>query len=573
MPDHRQGRLSFGVLALCVLLVSAFGRMPPGFAQATPEDDFADFGQGLMPDTADDLRNVPYTSEYRAFLPDRVDLSNWFPTPGAQGRQNSCVAWAVGYAARAYYASKIEARDVRDLGNIPSPAYIYNSIRETSKECLSGAKISSALNLLTRGAMSLKQVPYSPAICPRPSEALQALASDFRIARWLLVDPQSPDQIKGALAHGHPVIISFRTTKAFHRLKTGQVYRDPDQFLGYHAITLVGYDERRQAFKLINSWGPKWADGGFGWVDYDTLRSEVRAAYLMRIEITPGPQPIGPSAEVTPQPLPTPRPAPPPVVAPRPQPSSPPAVVMPLPAPAPQRPAPTPDDVGPVPPSPPLGPTPSPVLADLECSQIRVVEQGGRRMITGFVGKDEDVPVVRAAFKDSDVDIFVRPWPQCEALLTLDKSLARSDRPRVSITRPSGEALASGQPLVFEVETPSFPSYLHVAYIQADGTVLNLIQPTLGSLIAHPPRTKVMIGDGRSGGPKFNVTPPFGREMLIVLAGRSPIFSDQRPTQETERQFLTALRRALIAKPDPSSPDRDVTAGFDAIVTIEGRDQ
>ena len=194
-------------------------------------------------------------------------------------------------------------------------------------------------------------------------------------------------------------------------------------------------------------------------------------------------------------------------------------------------------------------------------------------MITGFVGKDEDVPVVRAAFKDSDVDVFVRPWPQCEALLTLDKSLARSDRPRVSITRPSGEALASGQPLVFEVETPSFPSYLHVAYIQADGTVLNIVQPSIGSLVAYAPRTKLVIGDGRSGGPKFNVTSPFGREMLIVLAGRSPIFSDLRPTQETERQFLTALRKALIAKPHPSSPDREVAAGFDAIVTVEGRDQ
>jgi hypothetical protein len=56
--------------------------------------------------------------------------------------------------------------------------------------------------------------------------------------------------------------------------------------------------------------------------------------------------------------------------------------------------------------------------------------------------------------------------------------------------------------------------------------------------------------------------------MLIVLAGRSPIFSDLRPTQETEREFLTALRKALITKPDPFAPDRDVAAGFDAIVTV-----
>jgi hypothetical protein len=117
---------------------------------------------------------------------------------------------------------------------------------------------------------------------------------------------------------------------------------------------------------------------------------------------------------------------------------------------------------------------------------------------------------------------------------------------------------------VLEVETPSFPSYLHVAYIQADGTVLNLVQPGVGSLNAYPPRSRVVIGDGRARGLQFKVSAPYGREMLIVLAGRSPIFPDLRPTQETEREFLSALRRALVAKPDPSLPDRDVTAGFHA---------
>jgi hypothetical protein len=99
--------------------------------------------------------------------------------------------------------------------------------------------------------------------------------------------------------------------------------------------------------------------------------------------------------------------------------------------------------------------------------------------------------------------------------------------------------------------------------------VLNLVQPTVGSLTAYPPRSKIVIGDGRAGGLQFKVSAPFGRVMLIVLAGRSPIFSDLRPTHETDREFLTALRKALIATPDPLSPDRDVAAGFDAIVTVE----
>jgi hypothetical protein len=180
---------------------------------------------------------------------------------------------------------------------------------------------------------------------------------------------------------------------------------------------------------------------------------------------------------------------------------------------------------------------------------------------------------VRAAFQDADVKVSVRPWPQCEALLTLEKSLSRKNRPLVTIHRPSGDVLASGEQLVFEIETPPFPSYLHVAYIQADGSVLNLVQPGVGSFNALAPRSKVIIGDAQSGERRFRVSAPFGREMLIALAGRSPIFSDLRAPQETEREFLTALRRALIAKPDPGAPDRDITANYDAVVTVERRGQ
>jgi hypothetical protein len=148
---------------VCAVLILTFGLTLPVFPQ------------GLIPDTEDDLANIPRTPDYRAFLPERVDLSDRFPTPGDQGRQNSCVGWSVGYA-RAYYANKAEGRDLSDPANIPSPAYIYDSIirENTSQQCGSGSKISAALNLLIRGAVSLKQLPYSEEICPRPTNVIRS---------------------------------------------------------------------------------------------------------------------------------------------------------------------------------------------------------------------------------------------------------------------------------------------------------------------------------------------------------------------------------------------------------------
>jgi Papain family cysteine protease len=538
------------IACLSLLFGSAYA-----LAQNVADDVLLKRGQGLILDTEEDLAGIPRTPEYRAFLPDRVDLSDRFPTPGDQGEQNSCVGWSVGYAARAYYVNKVEERDIGEPTNIPSPAYIYNSIalRASSiDDCSGGSKISDALNLLKRGAISISQFPYSEDSCLRPSNSLRSRATDFRIANWYVVNPSRLDQIKGELAHGNPVVIGLQTTRDFLRLGQGEIYRSTGRVVGNHAITAVGYDERLQAFKLINSWGTSWADGGFGWIDYDTLRKQARVAYVMRVAAMHTPEPIPPKPAPVVRPKPPPTPSPTPVVKPTPKP---------IPRPEP----------GPVPP--PVKPPSSVVLPELECAQVRLVDQGDRRTVIGFVGKDEDLPRVQAAAKGADVNVSVRPWPQCEALLTLDKPLSRVDRPRVTIRRSSGDTLASGEQLVFEVETPPFPSYLHVAYVQADGSVLNLVQPGVGSFNAFSPRSKIVIGDGQAGGRQFRVSPPFGREMLIVVAGRSPIFSDLRPTQETEREFLTALRRALIAKPDSAAPDRDVTANYDAIVTVERRIQ
>ena len=141
------------VSSACAVLILMVGLGLPAFAQGAADDDLLKRGQGLILDTEDDLANIPRTLDYRAFLPDRVDLSDQFPTPGDQGEQNSCVGWSVGYAARAYYANKVEGRDLGDPANIPSPAYIYNSSRQTSQQCGLGSKISDALNLLKRVAI------------------------------------------------------------------------------------------------------------------------------------------------------------------------------------------------------------------------------------------------------------------------------------------------------------------------------------------------------------------------------------------------------------------------------------
>jgi hypothetical protein len=158
----------------------------------------------------------------------------------------------------------------------------------------------------------------------------------------------------------------------------------------------------------------------------------------------------------------------------------------------------------------------------------------------------------------------VAPWPQCEALQTLQKPLLVADRPTIDIG-PNTE-LHSGDLLKIEVRSPAQISYLYVSYIQADGSVVHLVQPN--GLVPQPtlPRQTVVFGSGEEGKPKFTIGPPFGREMIIAIASRSPLFDHELAAQQTERDYLSELRRALLYKPVPDMPDRELAA---AVTTLQ----
>ncbi|MBR0773237.1 hypothetical protein JQ625_00190 [Bradyrhizobium diazoefficiens] len=205
-------------------------------------------------------------------------------------------------------------------------------------------------------------------------------------------------------------------------------------------------------------------------------------------------------------------------------------------------------------------------LPEDRCGHIELAYQQGQKVIGGFVGTFDDIEWLRVHYGDARLEVDVTPWPLCEARQTLNAPIAKgvSDGLKVKIRKADGlSLLRDGDPLIFEVETPSYPSYMHVAYIQADGTVANLSARGTGLQSPRPPSTTLTFGTGDLWG-QFRVSAPFGREMLVVLASKRPIFDNQRSEKETERQFLDALRAAIFA--DGGSI---IAANIDTIVTAQ----
>jgi hypothetical protein len=289
-----------------------------GFAPAlAPAQGLAD-RFGLIPATPEQLRGIPLASTpySGAELPRTVDLSPAMPPPQNQGTQRSCVGWAVAYALKTYQERVEEGRtlirsDGRfDTTQVFSPAFVYNQINHGRD---GGASFIDALNLVrSDGAATWANMPYDPQNYTRqPSTTARATATRFRIDTWRQVNVQDTTEMKAHLNAGFPVLIGARIDEGFLNGRGPFVWSAAHgRELGTHAMVVVGYDDNRQAFRVLNSWGREWGDGGFGWIAYPHFRRVATEAYVAR-DARNSPPPI--IADNTRVPPPGPRPTPAPV--------------------------------------------------------------------------------------------------------------------------------------------------------------------------------------------------------------------------------------------------------------------
>ncbi|GAB4527488.1 MAG: hypothetical protein Tsb0019_29530 [Roseibium sp.] len=504
------------------------------------------------------LGNVGRQVVTRAYIPDAIDLSPLMPPPLLQ-IHGSCVSYAIGYAMRGYYAALENRVEPGSRSFTPSPAFLHSQIRNRNEICEeAGSHAFFALSYFSgRGAPDLDAIPDA-AMCSERVERPSAPPDRFRISDFRFiyvverdkrrVSRRDLDAIKQQLAAGHPVAVGFAMMKVIpsartpdgvtlQYLKAGEIYQGslgPNSGAsGGHQMVLVGYDERRQAFLVQNSWGPYWSGDGFGWISYEAAMADMRNASVMRTGIRP-PRPV-PGISRT--------------------------------------------DRG------------NQVdFAEDSCSSLYVSEDtpGGSARVSGFVSTQEALASLSAEFPAEVIrDVEVRPWPVCEVLKTLDRPLAEPSRPTIRLLGGSAD-LAFGDSLAFEVTAPDFAAFLYIVYIQADGTVVNLL-PRRG-----PVRRQVrfgetfVYGDGRQGRQKFTVQPPAGSEAIVVIAARSPIgqledleaggsgqfampvSAEGGSAIADDRFFLTALRAGMAERPEETRLPREISA---AVLHLTIRDQ
>jgi hypothetical protein len=303
VPHRKFLTVLAGTMGRTAVFLLVLGMPAQGWAQGT----------GLKFASPAQLQGIPLASTpfSGGTLPSATDLSQNLPAAGNQGNQQSCVGWAVAYALKTYQEKLEEGIPLSTPAGQPdptrhfSPAYIYNQINNGVD---GGAYFEDALNLLhSQGVAPLSEMEYTDGDFRRqPTPAARQVAGRYRIDFWRRVNVADPLEVKAQLAAGYPVIIGAAVETGLRNVGPGFTWSGPTGApVGGHAMLVVGYDDSRNAFRVLNSWGSSWGDNGYFWISYNYFRQVVREGYVAKDASNgpgpaPAPGPGPPPAPVTP---------------------------------------------------------------------------------------------------------------------------------------------------------------------------------------------------------------------------------------------------------------------------------
>jgi len=213
-----------------------------------------------------------------------------------------------------------------------------------------------------------------------------------------------------------------------------------------------------------------------------------------------------------------------------------------------------------------------PVLDQLPCSVFNVSVKEGAVQLQGYVSRQLDI---------KQLEKKILALPGAKKLSANLKQVVDAKCPIVELYAPywtgsrgadrnsltiqsKGQAneLIEGEPLVVEIKTPSYESYVNVDYYSLDGGVVHMIPGPRARDNQAPPNYSATIGDLG----EWTVSKPFGEEMVAVLMTPEPLFEQLRAEYETKAEYLPAVQQQLERIAKKSGKDK-ITAYFVVINT------
>ena len=189
-----------------------------------------------------------------------------------------------------YYQKKTKSKYI-DMSRL----FLYKATRNL----LGWTGDTGAYLRTTMGAMVIFGSPpesYWPYVIAdyekEPPAFMYSFAKEFQTLRYFRLDPPGISRdnllkrIKSLLNRKMPPMFGFSVYNSISQaLSNGEIPYpcDSDKGVGGHAIVATGFDDNKEienktcgkktkgAFRIRNSWGTNWGDGGYGWLPYDYI--------------------------------------------------------------------------------------------------------------------------------------------------------------------------------------------------------------------------------------------------------------------------------------------------------------
>jgi C1A family cysteine protease len=196
-----------------------------------------------------------------ATIPPRLDWrnnnGNWVTGVKDQKTCGSCVAFATCAALESRV--RISERDLA-LNIDLSEAHLF--FCGAGRACATGWNFEAALRFVQTDGVGLEaHFNYTPS--DQPCRRIPAVVT---VPSWGKVSSMAAR--KEALQRG-PVIAGMRVFEDFVRYYRGGVYEHVSgNFMGLHAVCVVGYSDPDRVWIVKNSWGPGWGDQGYAYMRY-----------------------------------------------------------------------------------------------------------------------------------------------------------------------------------------------------------------------------------------------------------------------------------------------------------------
>jgi serine/threonine-protein kinase len=196
----------------------------------------------------------------------------------------------------------------------------------------------------------------------------------------------------------------------------------------------------------------------------------------------------------------------------------------------------------------------STVFDALPCTMLSAATGPGATTLTGLAGTGEAQSALTGAIQSLPAGITITNkiqtinGPYCDVLNTIRPyhNIFPTPDTTISLALANGKTtLHDGDLITVKQTMPNFGGYLQTDYFSSDGSILHLYPTSADPKKFIPPSNSKTLGDPTHGGAAWQVSAPYGTDLIITIASTTPLFTTPRPADENASDYLPDLRAAL----------------------------